>query len=142
MTKHLVSDDIAAWIKATDNQEHSQQFEQANQHAEQAKQLRNQAKAKLVAYDAEVELVDEELDEINDKLHELGQDKSLETNAEFLLDLVRSFAFFNQLERQLESDNAELKELNDEHNSLAKSSNELFVGLASAYADAQNRGAA
>lgn len=131
MTKPLAREVIADWIETSGTQEHADKLEQASKLAQEAADLKAQGIQALKAYDDEVELVDQELDSINDRLHELGENTELEKDAEFLLDLVQSFVFFNQLERQLDESLHKAKEFNAEHNNLADSSNALFLELAS-----------
>lgn len=126
----LARDKIAEWIETSGTQEHADQLEEASRLAKEAAELKTKGIQALKAYDDEVELVDQELDAINDRLHELGENTELENDAEFLLDLVQSFVFFNQLERQLDVNLDKAKELNTEHNNLADSSNALFLELA------------
>lgn len=127
--KPLARDKIAEWIKTSGTQEHADKLEEASRLSKEAAELKSRGIQALEAYDEEVELVDQELDSINDRLHELGENTELEKDAEFLLDLVQSFVFFNQLERQLDTNLDKAKELNAEHNNLADSSNALFLEL-------------
>lgn len=130
MTKPLAREVIADWIETDGTQEHADKLEQASKLAQEAAELKSKGIQALKAYDDEIELVDQELDSINDRLHELGENPALEKDAEFLLDLVQSFVFFNQLERQLDESLHKAKEFNAEHNNLADSSNALFLELA------------